>query len=94
MSESLGIEIKWTKKGCGNKIWFIRLKAEMQDFYIFLSFMLNTSLFKYERKAIHGKKKNRAENMSANYRMLCVTWETSVGCLVRTLNVNKEHFSV
>lgn len=35
MSESLGIEIKWTKKGCGNKIWFIGLKAEMQDFYIF-----------------------------------------------------------
>lgn len=59
MSESLGIEIKWTKKGCGNKIWFIRLKAEMQDFYIFLSFMLNTSLFKYERKAIHGKKKKQ-----------------------------------
>ena len=31
----------------------------MQDFYIFFSFMLNASLFKYERKAIHRKKQGR-----------------------------------
>ena len=27
MSESIGIDIKWAKKGWDNKIWFIRLKA-------------------------------------------------------------------
>ena len=27
VSESVGIEIKWAKKGWDNKMWFIRLKA-------------------------------------------------------------------
>ena len=35
-----------------------------------------------------------AENINSNYRMLCETWETNVGYLERTQNVNKKHFSV
>ena len=32
--------------------------------------------------------------MNSNCRMLCEIWETKVRYLVRTLNVNKKHFSV